>query len=212
MLIAIEGIDGSGKSTLAASLACELVARNHELRFIDKHLRRPVRAAYTELCRDSREFPSALASLFVALGDFAWTSDRHAAGAVGLVLWDRYVYSAFADAFALGIRPALLEQLLPLFPQSDVTILVSIAAWEARARKSSISLAEAGGPDFVKQHRSIEDAFDAFQDSVNAGYRYLAEHRALGKQVIVLDGRLSEAELNRRALQRLSNILSSTRQ
>lgn len=203
MLIAVEGIDGSGKSTLAKALAHELHARGHDIRLMDKDVRRPIRCTYSALCKSANDFPSALASLFLALGDFIWTREHQPMARSEIWLWDRYVYSALADSLALGVSPLLVQQLSQVLPESALTILVSVPAQLARSRKKSISLAEAGGPEFLERYGSPELAFEAFQTSVSEGYLYLERHGALGKRVVIIDGSQPTSELHRSAVNAL---------
>lgn len=185
-IVCFEGIDGCGKSTCFARLKEK--ADEQDVIFVDKSLPRPIRTCYATLVAGDAQFPSEFVSLCLGLADYVHTYEHLPEGSA-LPVWDRYAYSALADAIALGVQPQFVLELARAVPPAAVTIFVDLEPRVALARKQALSLAEAGGPEFVSRHGSLEAGFLAFQSQVRRGYHLLLEAGLLGTQVHVLDGR-----------------------
>ncbi len=188
MLVALEGIDGSGKSTIAKRLVALGVCSGREIRVIDKHTRRPIREVYKRLIEGSADFPGPVASLLLGLADYDWVAGLAASSAQEVCVFDRYIYSVFADALALGVSLRNVRGLIDLFRPSDLTVFFRISVPEAAKRKSNISLAEAGGPSFMNRFGDRLTSFLQYQQGVADAYSVLVRERMLGSSLIELDG------------------------
>lgn len=188
MLIVFEGIDGSGKSRQVRLLE-EALAPRCPVEVIEAEDARPIRSLYNILLSSENSFPTPLMSLFLGLSDFAHVIDcapRTEAGTVTLL--HRYCYSTFADAIALGLPRALVCDLAPLFPAPDLTVFIATPPDLALERQGEVSLAEAGGPDFVSQFGDLASSFLEYQNRVKDAYEYLRDEGVLSGRILTVDG------------------------
>lgn len=199
MLLVFEGIDGSGKSEQVDRFRRVLRARRISCTVIGTRAQRPIRDLYRRLAASEASFPTPTTSIFLALGDFAsaLAAADARAGPCRVVLMHRYVYSALADAVALGIA---LDRVLPtarLFARPEAVVYVATPARTALARKPSLSLAEAGGPAFVRRYGTRERAFVEFQSRVNRAYEALLPKLVSARSLIRIDGSASPGAVAR---------------
>lgn len=198
MMVAFEGIDGSGKSTQLQLLATTLQRQGEQVVTVPRTAGRPIRVVYKELIRTPDAFPSPLSSLFLALADYTYAFQavvRSTSTASGFDLWDRFALSAAADAVALGIPLLQVTSLLDLCPRADTYVLVDLNPEAALERKTGVSLAECGGPEFLSLHRTKESAFLHFQQRIRDAYRTLAKHVGARSRVLIVDGSLPMSQL-----------------
>ena len=175
--IAFEGIDGSGKTTQLHHMETWLRGLGLDAEVVVPTPLRPVRDVYQALLESPSTFPSAHTSLFLGLADWSHTIEKGVISGqdeARFVLFHRYVYSVYSDATALGISSELLDQLIQIFPEPDLTVLLRTEPSESLKRKSMVSLAEAGGPQFLDEYETLPRAFLAFQQKVLDAYDSLA--------------------------------------
>jgi dTMP kinase len=199
MLITFEGIDGSGKTTQAELLTDALQREGWCTKLIDNNSGRPMRQLSRGLISSMESFPPPLASLFLGLSDLSYTIDRlfesfkkenH------IIIFDRYIYSAITDATALGLSELPIDHLLALFPPPDITVYFAMNPKIALSRKSSISLAEAGGPEFVKRNITLVDAFLDFQERVFHAYELLIDRMLIQGNIVQIDSMGNKEEIH----------------
>lgn len=171
--VAFEGIDGSGKSSVLTSVATMLAANGYSVVTVDKTTNRPIRKLYRELISDPTTFPTETASLFLSLADYVWARDNCPTAPPAVYLWDRYAYSAFADAISLGISIDLIKHLAKCIKHVDLAIVFDVVPSVAASRKEAISEAEAGGPTYVAHFADRLSSFVAFQEGVRCAYPVL---------------------------------------
>ncbi|MFF8373473.1 dTMP kinase [Streptomyces lydicus] len=195
-VVVLEGLDGSGKSSQARILASALEDQGWRVEQPTRDPKRPLRRTYKELIANAEGFPSPRTSLLLGLSDYSYAIEQHAGSAVDLLLYERYCYSTLADGMALGIDPALAMPMAALFPRPDLTIFIDVDPRVALERKGECTLAEAGGPDFRRQHATLEAAFVAYQSAVRAAYQQLEDQKGI-TDLNVVDGNRSFAEVTR---------------
>jgi len=184
-LVVFEGIDGSGKSEQLVRLKAWLSECGMQVAVPASEPSR-IRRFYRELISREEEFPSALTSTLISLGDYAdlvsaW--ERSAAG--GVTVLHRYIYSAVSDAVALGLQLGPLLEVAATFPKPSVTIWIDTPEALALARKRTISLAEAGGPEFLRGHRDRAKGFLDYQSRVRTAYESIFKSLPCGTLVRV---------------------------
>jgi len=192
MLVAIEGIDGSGKSHQAALLAAALEENGRWAQVIGLEEHRPIRQLYRRLISEPDGFPSPRTSVFLALADVAFVLDElvRALEDEGCVsICHRYMYSAITDALALGMPAKPLLALGGLFRVPDLVVFIATSPSVALARKGSVSLAEAGGPDFEALYPDRNRAFVEFQSRIQSSYRSILRPPLIPmNRCVVVDG------------------------
>ena len=67
-----------------------------------------------------------------------------------------------------------MHRMLETFPKPDLTILLRIEPQESLNRKPSISVAEARGPQYLRDFTTRPQAFLAFQQRVLDAYDFLS--------------------------------------
>ena len=178
MVIALEGIDGAGKSVQLERLGRRLEhlggAAGPRVVAVDRG--RPIRELYLRLIASEETFPDAWTSLLLGA---ATVTDLHRAsvasdGSDAIYLFHRHLSSPLSDALAFGLPPAIVETFWRALPRPDLTIVIDTDPAESLRRKSAISLAEAGGPEWLDGRRP-DAAYLAYQSAAREGYLRVGE-------------------------------------
>ena len=140
-VVAVEGIDGAGKSTLVAGLRVDLRLRQA---FTAVSGMAEFSSPIGPTLRDSLSQMSPVSIAYAFAAERHWLIERCDRTPGGLVIWDRYVDSAYACRSAdvrAGRAPApllnIVREIAAKMPRPDVTLYVaaSVATASARLRR-----------------------------------------------------------------------------
>ena len=144
MIISIEGIDCAGKSSLAERLK-KTFERNKSIIFCCE-FDSPFSSYLKELLKTDGSY---LMKTFMFALDRAWIFENRAFSHLesgGIVIWDRYVDSAYAYRYAEDYKTDLadfeyVKKINSIFPKPDLTIYLDISVQTSirRAQKSGRS-------------------------------------------------------------------------
>lgn len=176
MLIAIEGIDGAGKSTQARLLMDWLVdRRGHETGAI--HLTKWNSSPFVSPAVKKAKKERALTPATFALLEAADLADRYdreirpvlASG--GIVVADRWVYTAFARGMARGLDAAWLRGIYSFAPKPDLCFFLAVpveVALERITKTRFVKHYEAGMDQGLSEDPN--QSFREFQTAGRAAY------------------------------------------
>lgn len=148
-LIVVEGIDGSGKSTQIDLLHKWLLSKGHSVYFSEWNSSELVKST-SRMAKDKKMFTPTTFSLMTAT-DFADRWERYIfplLKAGGIVLADRYAFTAFARDVARGVDPAWVRQMYSFAPMPDLTLYfrvpLDVAVDRILSSRAKIKYYEAG--------------------------------------------------------------------
>lgn len=180
-LIVVEGIDGSGKSTQIDLLYKWLKSKGHSVFFTEWNSSKLV-SSTTKLAKDEKLFTPTTFSLLFAT-DFAdrWeNSILPLLKAGGIVLADRYAFTAFARDVARGVDPQWVRNLYAFAPQPDLVLYyhvpTKLAVERILAGRSKIKYYEAGLDMNLSDNRV--KSFKLFQERIQGEYDAMVEEFA----------------------------------
>jgi dTMP kinase len=192
-LIVVEGIDGSGKSTQLALLHRWLLNQGYPVRFTEWNSS-PLVKQITKRGKDRRILTSTTFCLTHA-ADFADRTEREIIPALrsgGIVLSDRYMYTAFARDAVRGMDPNYLRQLYRFAIRPTLAFYFRVPLEVALGRilggRNALKYYEAGMD--LNLSGDIEESFRLFQRRILTQYELLAKEYGL----IVIDATLSIEE------------------
>ena len=132
MFIGLEGIDNAGKTTLAEKLANDLRDRNINVN-ISKELTTSVGKIVVDAFRTGVCLTSEQKTLLFAadrLARYQELQNRQS----DVVIWDRYIYSAFVYREMEGCDLAWVKVVNSIFPQADLNIYLDVDIEESVRR------------------------------------------------------------------------------
>lgn len=188
-LIVVEGIDGSGKSTQLALLHRWLLNQGYPVRFSEWNSSLLVKSI-TKRGKDRRILTPTTFCLTHA-ADFADRTERDIIPALrsgGVVLSDRYTYTAFARDIVRGVEAQYVRQLYRFAVKPTVAfyfrVPLDVALGRILGGRNALKYYEAGMDLGLSD--DIEESFRVFQR------RILDQYEALAKEfeLIVIDATL----------------------
>jgi thymidylate kinase len=188
-----EGLDAPIQ---CVAVAAELESRGFEVTIPTSDPQRPVRRTYKDLISREDSFPNARTSALLSLADYSYAAQTGKPSGESIELFDRYHFSACADAIALGLPREHVQNLLSMFENPDLAIYIDIDPELALVRKGDCTLAEAGGPDFAGQFPDLGSSFVAYQNALRDAYRSILESCLSESSVCVVDGSTSRDQLS----------------
>jgi dTMP kinase len=148
-LIVVEGIDGSGKSTQIDLLHKWLLSKGHSVYFSEWNSSELVKST-SRMAKEKKMFTPTTFSLMTAT-DFADRWERYIfplLKAGGIVLADRYAFTAFARDVARGVDPNWVRSLYSFAPMPDLTLYfrvpLDVAVDRILSSRAKIKYYEAG--------------------------------------------------------------------
>jgi dTMP kinase len=148
-LIVVEGIDGSGKSTQIDLLHKWLLSKGHSVYFSEWNSSELVKST-SRMAKEKKMFTPTTFSLMIAT-DFADRWERYIyplLKAGGIVLADRYAFTAFARDVARGVDPKWVRSLYSFAPMPDLTLYfrvpLDVAVDRILSSRAKIKYYEAG--------------------------------------------------------------------
>ncbi|NLF51903.1 MAG: dTMP kinase [Leptolinea sp.] len=148
-LIVVEGIDGSGKSTQIDLLHKWLLSKGHSVYFSEWNSSDLVKST-SRMAKQKKMFTPTTFSLMTAT-DFADRWERYIfplLKAGGIVLADRYAFTAFARDVARGVDPQWVRSLYSFAPMPDLTLYfrvpLDVAVDRILSSRAKIKYYEAG--------------------------------------------------------------------
>ncbi len=148
-LIVVEGVDGSGKSTQIDLLHKWLVSKGHSVYFSEWNSSDLVKST-SRMAKDKKMFTPTTFSLMTAT-DFADRWERYIfplLKAGGIVLADRYAFTAFARDVARGVDPTWVRNMYSFAPMPDLTLYfrvpLDVAVDRILSSRAKIKYYEAG--------------------------------------------------------------------
>ncbi|MEI8132196.1 MAG: dTMP kinase [Leptolinea sp.] len=148
-LIVVEGIDGSGKSTQIDLLHKWLLSKGHSVYFSEWNSSDLVKST-SRMAKDKKMFTPTTFSLMTAT-DFADRWERYILPllkAGGIVLADRYAFTAFARDVARGVDPQWVRNMYSFAPMPDLTLYfrvpLDVAVDRILSSRAKIKYYEAG--------------------------------------------------------------------
>ncbi len=188
-LIVVEGIDGSGKSTQIDLLYKWLLALGKSVFFTEWNSSTLVKST-TGLAKKEKAFTPTTFSLLQCT-DFAdrWENYIHPIiKAGGIVLADRYAFTAFARDVARGVDPLWVRNLYSYSIQPDIAfyfqVPLDIAVERITASRAKLKYYEAGMDLGLSDNRIT--SFRLFQQRIIEEYDKMIDEFGL----IVIDGTL----------------------
>jgi dTMP kinase len=188
-LIVVEGIDGSGKSTQIDLLFKWLLPQGKSVFFTEWNSSLLVKST-TKLGKKEKMFTPTTFSLLQAT-DFADRWENHILPilkAGGVVLADRYAFTAFARDVARGVAPEWVRNLYSFAFQPDITfyfrVPLDIAVDRITASRAQLKYYEAGMDLGLSDNRIT--SFRLFQQRIVSEYEKMIDEFNL----TVIDGTL----------------------
>jgi len=186
-LIVVEGIDGSGKSTQIDLLHKWLLSKGHSVYFSEWNSSELVKST-SRMAKDKKMFTPTTFSLMTAT-DFADRWERYIfplLKAGGIVLADRYAFTAFARDVARGVDPDWVRSLYSFAPQPDLTLYfrvpLDVAVDRILSSRAKIKYYEAGMDLGLSDNKVT--SFRLFQQRVIDEYEKMVDEFGM----TVLDG------------------------
>jgi dTMP kinase len=192
-LIIVEGIDGSGKSTQLALLQRWLIRQGYPVRFSEWNSSPLVKEVTKRGKRKQILTPTTFSLTHAA--DFADRTERDIVPALrsgGVVLSDRYVYTAFARDVVRGVDPEWVRRTYKFAVKPSIAFYFRVPLEVALGRilggRTALKYYEAGMDLGLSD--DIEDSFKVFQG------RILKQYDAMVKEfgLTVIDATLSIEE------------------
>ena len=192
-LIVVEGIDGSGKSTQLALLQRWLINQGYPVRFSEWNSSALVKQI-TKRGKDRRILTATTFCLTHA-ADFADRTERDILPALrsgGIVLSDRYMYTALARDVVRGVEPNYVRQLYRFAVKPTLAFYYRVPLEVALGRilggRNALKYYEAGMDLGLSD--DIEESFRLFQRRILQQYELLSKEFGL----MVIDATLSIEE------------------
>jgi dTMP kinase len=186
-LIVVEGIDGSGKSTQIDLLHKWLLSKGHSVYFSEWNSSELVKST-SRMAKDKKMFTPTTFSLMTAT-DFADRWERYIfplLKAGGIVLADRYAFTAFARDVARGVDPNWVRSLYSFAPMPDLTLYfrvpLDVAVDRILSSRAKIKYYEAGMDLGLSDNKVT--SFRLFQQRVIDEYEKMVDEFGM----TVLDG------------------------
>lgn len=186
-LIVVEGIDGSGKSTQIDLLHKWLLSKGHSVYFSEWNSSDLVKST-SRMAKDKKMFTPTTFSLMVAT-DFADRWERYILPllkAGGIVLADRYAFTAFARDVARGVDPQWVRNLYSFAPMPDLTLYfrvpLDVAVDRILSSRAKIKYYEAGMDLGLSDNKVT--SFRLFQQRVIDEYEKMVDEYGM----TVIDG------------------------
>lgn len=163
MLIALCGIDGAGKTTQGNLLSDYYIKNGYDIHFLKQHTQDYYRneglSKYLYSREDHKKESSKDLALFSA---YDRMKNYHCnieplLSQGGIILLDRYIYSAYAYSMVRGNALPWLLEINKLIPRPNLTFYIDITASEAKARlgiRSRLTVEEKS-KHFLKAVRQI---------------------------------------------------------
>jgi len=189
-LIVVEGIDGSGKSTQIDLLHKWLLSKGHSVYFSEWNSSELVKST-SRMAKDKKMFTPTTFSLMTAT-DFADRWERYIyplLKAGGIVLADRYAFTAFARDVARGVDPQWVRSMYSFAPMPDLTLYfrvpLDVAVDRILSSRAKIKYYEAGMDLGLSDNKVT--SFRLFQQRVIDEYEKMVDEYGM----TVLDGAAS---------------------
>jgi dTMP kinase len=186
-LIVVEGIDGSGKSTQIDLLHKWLLSKGHSVYFSEWNSSELVKST-SRMAKEKKMFTPTTFSLMTAT-DFADRWERYIyplLKAGGIVLADRYAFTAFARDVARGVDPKWVRSLYSFAPMPDLTLYfrvpLDVAVDRILSSRAKIKYYEAGMDLGLSDNKVT--SFRLFQQRVIDEYEKMVDEFGM----TVLDG------------------------
>jgi dTMP kinase len=186
-LIVVEGIDGSGKSTQIDLLHKWLLSKGHSVYFSEWNSSELVKST-SRMAKEKKMFTPTTFSLMTAT-DFADRWERYIfplLKAGGIVLADRYAFTAFARDVARGVDPQWVRSLYSFAPMPDLTLYfrvpLDVAVDRILSSRAKIKYYEAGMDLGLSDNKVT--SFRLFQQRVIDEYEKMVDEFGM----TVLDG------------------------
>jgi dTMP kinase len=186
-LIVVEGIDGSGKSTQIDLLHKWLLSKGHSVYFSEWNRSDLVKST-SRMAKEKKMFTPTTFSLMTAT-DFADRWERYIfplLKAGGIVLADRYAFTAFARDVARGVDPQWVRSLYSFAPMPDLTLYfrvpLDVAVDRILSSRAKIKYYEAGMDLGLSDNKVT--SFRLFQQRVIDEYEKMVDEFGM----TVLDG------------------------
>jgi dTMP kinase len=205
-LIVVEGIDGSGKSTQIDLLHKWLLSKGHSVYFSEWNSSELVKST-SRMAKDKKMFTPTTFSLMTAT-DFADRWERYIfplLKAGGIVLADRYAFTAFARDVARGVDPNWVRKMYSFAPMPDLTLYfrvpLDVAVDRILSSRAKIKYYEAGMDLGLSDNKVT--SFRLFQQRVIDEYEKMVEEFGM----TVVDGTESVQTEQKRVRQLVTRIL-----
>jgi dTMP kinase len=186
-LIVVEGIDGSGKSTQIDLLHKWLLSKGHSVYFSEWNSSDLVKST-SRMAKEKKMFTPTTFSLMTAT-DFADRWERYIyplLKAGGIVLADRYAFTAFARDVARGVDPKWVRSMYSFAPMPDLTLYfrvpLDVAVDRILSSRAKIKYYEAGMDLGLSDNKVT--SFRLFQQRVIDEYEKMVDEFGM----TVLDG------------------------
>lgn len=205
-LIVVEGIDGSGKSTQIDLLHKWLLSKGHSVYFSEWNSSELVKST-SRMAKDKKMFTPTTFSLMTAT-DFADRWERYIfplLKAGGIVLADRYAFTAFARDVARGVDPQWVRSMYSFAPMPDLTLYfrvpLDVAVDRILSSRAKIKYYEAGMDLGLSDNKVT--SFRLFQQRVIDEYEKMVDEFGM----TVVDGTESVQREQKIVRQLVSRIL-----
>lgn len=205
-LIVVEGIDGSGKSTQIDLLHKWLLSKGHSVYFSEWNSSDLVKST-SRMAKDKKMFTPTTFSLMTAT-DFADRWERYIfplLKAGGIVLADRYAFTAFARDVARGVDPVWVRSMYSFAPMPDLTLYfrvpLDVAVDRILSSRAKIKYYEAGMDLGLSENKVT--SFRLFQQRVIDEYEKMVDEFGM----TVVDGTESVQKEQKLVRQLVSRIL-----
>jgi dTMP kinase len=202
-LIVVEGIDGSGKSTQIDLLHKWLLTLGKSVFFTEWNSSKLVKST-TKLAKKKKAFTPTTFSLLQAT-DFAdrWENFMQPIlKAGGIVLADRYAFTAFARDVGRGVDPKWVRNLYSFCVKPDIAfyfkVPLDIAVERITASRAQLKFYEAGMDLGLSENRIT--SFRLFQGRIISEYDKMVEEFGL----TVVDGTLP-VEVQQKQVRKIVN-------
>ena len=200
-LITVEGIDGSGKSTQLALLHRWLMGEGYPVRFSEWNSSMLVKEITRRGKRKQILTPTTFCLIHAA--DFADRVERDVIPALrsgGVVLSDRYIYTAFARDVVRGVDPNWVRRVYRFAVKPTLAfyfrVPLDVALGRILGGRNALKYYEAGMD--LQLSDDVEDSFKHFQGRILKQYDTLVKEFGL----VVIDATLpiEEQQAQMRAL------------
>lgn len=205
-LIVVEGIDGSGKSTQIDLLHKWLLSKGHSVYFSEWNSSELVKST-SRMAKEKKMFTPTTFSLMTAT-DFADRWERYIfplLKAGGIVLADRYAFTAFARDVARGVDPAWVRSMYSFAPMPDLTLYfrvpLDVAVDRILSSRAKIKYYEAGMDLGLSDNKVT--SFRLFQQRVIDEYEKMVDEFGM----TVIDGTESVQKEQKLVRQLVTRIL-----
>jgi dTMP kinase len=205
-LIVVEGIDGSGKSTQIDLLHKWLLSKGHSVYFSEWNSSDLVKST-SRMAKDKKMFTPTTFSLMTAT-DFADRWERYIyplLRAGGIVLADRYAFTAFARDVARGVDPQWVRSMYSFAPMPDLTLYfrvpLDVAVDRILSSRAKIKYYEAGMDLGLSDNKVT--SFRLFQQRVIDEYEKMVDEYGM----TVVDGTDSVQKEQKHVRQLVTRIL-----